>query len=127
MLQRIQTLYLLIVLLITPLVIYFLSGFQTTEILVGMVSVVLIGILTILAIFSYKKRILQIRLNLVNLMINILLIGFFGYVTLTSPGGILPEKGVGLFILALNSMLLLLANRNISKDEKLVKSVDRIR
>lgn len=127
MIQRIQTLYLLIVLLITPLVIYFLNGFKTIEILIGMISVVVIGILTILAIFSYKKRILQIRLNLINLLINILLIGFFGYVALNSPGGILPEKGVGLFILALNSILLLSANRSISKDEKLVKSVDRIR
>ena len=93
-----------------------------------MFSIILIGILTIITIFAYSKRNLQIKLNYINSIINVLLIGFFGYSLLNSSGGIsFPEKGVELFVPLVNIILLLLANRFIAKDEKLVKSVDRLR
>jgi len=86
------------------------------------------GLLSILTIFLYKNRKLQMRLNGLNISLNILLIGYLAYVLSNLPGGFAnSEKGVGLFVPFVSIALLVIANRFISKDEKLVKSIDRFR
>lgn len=89
------------------------------------VTLVLLGFLGIL---SYKERKRQILLNNISMGINALLLGLLAYWILTLPGGIdFPEKGIEPFFPLLSIICLLIANMFIRKDERLVKSVDRLR
>ncbi len=86
------------------------------------------ALISLTTIFLFKNRKLQIRLNIVNIILNILLIGYLAYGLSNLPGGFSnSEKGIGLLVPLLSIVLLFIANRYIQKDEKLVKSVDRFR
>lgn len=86
------------------------------------------ALLSFSAVFFFKNRKLQMRLNGVNIILNILLIGYLAYSLSTLPGGFSDsEKGIGLLVPFASIILLFIANRFIQKDEKLVKSVDRFR
>lgn len=86
------------------------------------------ALLSFLAIFLFKNRLMQMRLNSLNIFLNILLIGYLAYVLSALPGGFSDsEKGIGLLVPFVSIVLLFIANRFIKKDEKLVKSVDRFR
>lgn len=85
-------------------------------------------ILSFGVIFLYKNRKWQIILNNLNIFLNILLVGYLIYCLSNLPGGLQgSEKGIGLFVPVITIFLLVMANRFIKKDEKLVKSVDRFR
>ena len=129
MIQRIQTIFLLIV-VIAQVVLHFQSldvelfGSSYVVIALSLVSF----LLAIISIFSYKKRVRQILLNNINIFINVLLTGLLIYWLLNLSGGIdFPEKGIELAFPLISLFGLFMANVNIKKDEKLVKSVDRIR
>ena len=129
MIQRIQTIFLLIV-VIAQVVLHFQSldvelfGSSYVVIALSLVSF----LLAIISIFSYKKRVRQILLNNINIFINALLTGLLIYWLLNLSGGIdFPEKGIELAFPLISLFSLFMANVNIKKDEKLVKSVDRIR
>ena len=129
MIQRIQTIFLLIV-VIAQVVLHFQSldvelfGSSYVVIALSLVSF----LLAITSIFSYKKRVRQILLNNINIFINALLTGLLIYWLLNLSGGIdFPEKGIELAFPLISLFGLFMANVNIKKDEKLVKSVDRIR
>lgn len=86
---------------------------------------VLFGFISIL---SYKDRKRQIQLNNISMIINALLLGLLAYWLLTLSGGIdFPEKGIEPVFPLLSIICLLIANVYIRKDERLVKSVDRLR
>ena len=86
------------------------------------------ALLSFSAVFLFKNRKLQMRLNGVNIILNILLIGYLAYSLSTLPGGFSDsEKGMMLLVPFASIILLFIANRFIQKDEKLVKSVDRFR
>lgn len=86
------------------------------------------ALLSLLTIFLFKNRRMQMRLNSLNIFLNILLIGYLTYVLSALPGGFSDsEKGIGLLVPFASIVLLFIANRFIKKDEKLVKSVDRFR
>lgn len=86
------------------------------------------AVLSLLTIFLFKNRKLQMRLNGMNILLNILLIGYLTFSVSKLPGGFSDsEKGIGLLIPFVSIILLFVANRFIKKDEKLVKSVDRFR
>lgn len=89
----------------------------------------LIGFLAFISLFCFKSRNVQRKINYINIIINVLLIGFMVYDLLNSSGGstTLPEKGVELLVPVLLIILLAMANKYINKDEKLIKSVDRFR
>ena len=77
---------------------------------------------------SYKDRKRQLSLNKVSIIINALLLGLLAYWLLTLSGGIdFPEKGIEPVFPLLSIICLLIANVYIRKDERLVKSVDRLR
>lgn len=135
MIQRIQTLYLFIVAILAGLGIYFplwitkeliiVKGFDNIYILVLFASVI---VLSVLAIFLFNNRKLQFVLGRLNILINIILLGVFGYFTQTLSGETLvSEKEIGLVIPFVSIVFLYLANTAIKKDEDLVKSVDRLR
>ena len=122
MIQRIQTVYMLIVAIVSGLPVLFgLDWFRT-------IVFALSAVLAIYSIFKYKKRSVQQWLNWLNILINFTLLGIFVYRMLNSPGeSFISEKGVGVFAPVLSIVFLFMANKAIRRDEKLVKSADRLR
>lgn len=136
MLQRIQTVYLLLagVALIltatafavwkTPEGISFYA--RESEVMLGGWLIAIVAV--VISITSFKKRVLQMRINTFN-MIYILL---YGIVILTDvyPFFELPESAqlhIAAFTPFTAIFFLALANKGIRKDENLIRSVDRIR
>lgn len=152
MIQRIQTIYLLLVValgiilcfmpvlqFVTPeeaetLQIWELSAFAYSNVpLQGLwgltLTTILIPLLALVDIFLYNKRLLQARLNIFTVM---LCLGYYGvlaiYVWLAKAAlgvdwHILPWASIPLVCLVLTVM----ATRRILKDEALVRAADRIR
>ncbi|UOX33046.1 DUF4293 domain-containing protein [Flavobacterium sediminilitoris] len=137
MIQRIQTLYLIISIAMTAILPFFFPLWKEAENEVAvyftssvsyMVLFGSISLLTLISIFSYKKRQTQFVLNRLSIILNFILLGFFVYRTLSLSGETeVSEKGIGIVLPAISIVLLVLANRAIKKDEDLVKSVDRLR
>jgi len=136
MLQRIQTLYLLLsALALGALYLWFpvvtdAAGVVVVEknepLLLGLMAGSVL--LTLVSIFNFKKRQLQFVLNRLNIILNFVLLGVFVYRSLSISGGTLvSEKGIGVLIPIISIVFLVLANKAIKRDEDLVKSVDRLR
>jgi len=144
MLQRIQTVYLLIAILLSWLVSFLIpfwldqsgevvflnSILHSGEMILMMIPILFIvsGGVSLASLFSFKIRTRQIVFNRLNIVINFLLLGIIVYHLLRLPGeAVASEKGIGVFIPVLVVVVLALANKAIIKDERLVKSVDRLR
>ncbi|MBT8184612.1 MAG: DUF4293 domain-containing protein [Eudoraea sp.] len=136
MIQRIQTVYLLIVALIAGVLPFWLqlwSDAQGNAIFAKnevWVSLAFYGsaLLAAVAIVQFKKRQNQFVINRLNMISNLCLLGFFVYRSLNLSGEApVLEKGIGMLIPVFSIVFLVLANRAIKKDEDLVKSVDRLR
>jgi len=136
MIQRIQTLYLVLVALISGILPFFVNLwsdangkeiYAQNEIIVSIVFYV-VGALALWTVFLYKNRKNQFVVNRLNMILNLFLLGFFVYRSLNLSGETLvSEKGIGMSIPIISIVFLALANRAIKKDEDLVKSVDRLR
>jgi succinate-acetate transporter protein len=136
MIQRIQTLYLVLVALVAGILPFFvnlwsdakgLEIYAQNEIIVSIVFYVS-GALALWVVFLFKNRKNQFVVNRLNMILNLFLLGFFVYRSLNLSGGTLvSEKGIGMLIPVFSIVFLALANRAIKKDEDLVKSVDRLR
>ncbi|MBK1894488.1 DUF4293 family protein [Chryseobacterium paridis] len=129
MLQRIQTIWTFLAVLAA--VFLFITGqdvavFGNIPVVDGAsIALVLIGLLSV---FSFKNRKRQILLNTISIIINALLIGVLAYWLLNLPGGIqFPEKGIEPTFPLIAIICLFISNIYIRKDERLVKSVDRLR
>ncbi|GAA4163246.1 DUF4293 domain-containing protein [Chryseobacterium ginsenosidimutans] len=129
MLQRIQTIWTFLAVLAA--VFLFVTGqdviiFDSIPVInIGCVVLVLVGLLSV---FSFKNRKRQILLNNIGIIINALLIGVLIYWLLKLSGGIqIPEKGIEPIFPLIAIICLFIANVYIKKDERLVKSVDRLR
>ncbi|MFT5616974.1 MAG: hypothetical protein ACI85I_000190 [Arenicella sp.] len=157
MIQRIQSIFLLIasvaafsmiflpvwvkvdeaaqtqVLLDTKKMTYIENGKEKSEtntialsILAGLSSIVAMG-----SLFSYKNRMTQIKLNLLNSLLLAGTVGLMCYYYADATQLFNPEDqgkfGIGFFAPMLALICNSLSNRFIRKDEKLVKSVDRLR
>jgi hypothetical protein len=137
MVQRIQTLYLIIALVINgALPFYFplwtLSNNTEYYFMTNELYTILFGLCTTLSLISilfYKKRQHQFVLNRLTIILNLILLGLFVYRSLSLSGETpaVSEKGIGMFLPIVAIVLLVLANKAIKKDEDLVKSVDRLR
>ncbi len=136
MLQRIQTIYLFIALLLSGVLIFFVSLWDdgagdpvyVEEVTLALSLFLGSALLSLITIFLYKNRKLQFVLGRVNILVNFFLLGFFVYWTLIVPGEMnISEKGIGMFVPVISIVFLVLANKGIKKDEDLVKSVDRLR
>ena len=136
MIQRIQTIYLVIAAIIMgALFMWFpmVLGEDGTVIIDRneplVFGVIFISIaLAIISILSFKKRQLQFVLNRLNIISNFILLGVFVYRSLTLSGETLvSEKGIGVLLPIISIVFLVLANKAIKRDEDLVKSVDRLR
>lgn len=137
MLQRIQTVYLILTFVITGVLMFFIPLWSLNGkpfyFMQDQVYTVVLGLstmLTIISIISFKKRQNQFVMNRLNIILNLILLGLFVYRSLNLSGGTAtatPEKGIGMFLPIVAIVLLVLANKAIKKDEDLVKSVDRLR
>ena len=98
---------------------------QDNPILMGIC--ILGGILAIGAIFLFNNRILQKRISLLGAILGLTLAGFAIYLKMSISTDVAIESQAGLFIPAISILMLILANVFINKDEKLVRSSDRLR
>jgi hypothetical protein len=137
MLQRIQTVYLLLALLVSGALPFIFPLWKTMDgkpffFMAETSYVILFGLSTtlcLLSILSFKKRQQQFVFGRLNIILNLILLGLFVYRTLNLSGeaATVSEKGIGMFLPIVSIVLLVLANKAIKKDEDLVKSVDRLR
>jgi len=136
MIQRIQTVYIILVALLTGVLPFYLSlwtGIEgNTVFAMDIIWVAVIfaasSALALITIFLFKKRKNQFVFNRLNIILNLFLLGFFVYRSLNLSGETsVSEKGIGMLIPVFSIVFLVLANRAVKKDEDLVKSVDRLR
>jgi len=135
MLQRIQTLYLLVVVAISSGLIFVCNLWTYEDVVVyakdeyiAFGAFLLSAVLALISIFSFKNRQFQFVLGRLNIVLNLILLGFFVYQSLNLSGETtVSEKGIGMFLPIVSIVFLVLANKAIKKDEDLVKSVDRLR
>ncbi|MFN4122865.1 MAG: DUF4293 domain-containing protein [Flavobacteriales bacterium] len=157
MIQRIQTIFMLVaVMFVVPLLylpfatisgqddilyvmkiwgVYAKTGDVSSHmlnLLPVMLAFVLSFLIPLVNIFLYKRRKMQIRYNGFAILTNTILIAvMFYFIEKTNDSlaieGTHPDYGFALFLPAVSIVMLFLANRNIKKDEALIRSVDRIR
>lgn len=150
MLQRIQTVFLLVVSIFMllcgslPLVSFvfngdairfegtgiFLNG-QVTHITWGLLAICcLSAILALVTIFFYKKRKVQIGMTVCNIALIVCFYLALGWMIYDFLSGDTPQfirPGIGLVMPAVAIVFCVLAIRNIKADEALVRSLSRLR
>ncbi len=148
MIQRIQTVWLFMAAIAGLLILFFpiaelLSGgakylldfndikaddgtvVKTAYAYTGVLGVsILINVITI---FLYKNRTLQMRLCVYNSLLVIALVGLSGFFAYQAVPDSEVTLGISAFIPFIMFILNMMARNGIKKDEKLVRSVDRIR
>jgi cytochrome c biogenesis factor len=136
MLQRIQSIYLLIAVIssgVLPLFLplYTLDNGEVISFMQNIAYVLLFvfsATLSIVGIFTYKKRKNQFVLGRLNIILNLILLGLFIYRLLNLSGEAnVSEKGIGMLLPIVSIVFISLANKAIKKDEDRVKSADRLR
>jgi hypothetical protein len=144
MIQRIQSVYLLIATLLSGGLIFMLKlwvneegvdffvfdSFSSNSLLLKVMAVLFFvsAFLTFIAIFQFKKRQLQFVLGRLSILINFIILGIVVYFSQNLSGETtVSEKGIGLMIPILTILFVAIANKAIKKDDELVKSVDRLR
>ena len=136
MIQRIQTLYLAVVAILSILAAFFIKSLAQNEessifelsVQMDRITFFITAIFAVISIFLYKKRINQFIVNRLNIILNLFLLGFFVYRSLKLSGeSLLSQKGIWIIVPLISIVLLILANKAIKRDEDLVKSVDRLR
>jgi hypothetical protein len=101
---------------------------------IGILCVVSL-VLAYISLFSFKNRMLQIKLNLANTAVIMAIFGCCAFLIFSKGEAMIAKEaatgagkmGVGLFMPAIALIFNSLANRFIWKDEKLVRSSDRLR
>ena len=156
MIQRVQSIYLLITTALTSLMLFLPfaeiltnqqiiyvfnhSGIFDSQIqgedgyvlktLSLSIIIAIIAIISFVNIFLYKKRTLQIRLCNYNILLQIgilALLGFYFYKIFKQLENPTIHYSIALILPLIASILIFLARKAIIHDEKLIRSVDRIR
>jgi hypothetical protein len=136
MIQRIQSLHLVVAIISSGILSFFLPLWTTSENVEIFalsqpiaISLFLLSVLiSLITLFSFKNRKRQFVLGRINIILNFVLVGVFAYWTLSLPGEMdISEKGIGMLLPIISIVFIALANKAIKKDEDLVKSVDRLR
>ena len=137
MIQRIQTIYLLISAGISAGLTFVFHLWTTLKetFFFAKDDMVYFGLflgsaaLSLISIFMFKNRKSQFMLGRLNIILNFILLGLFVYRSLNLSGETsdVSEKGIGMLLPIISIVFLVLANKAIKKDEDLVKSVDRLR
>ena len=130
MIQRIQTIYLLMISIVAILGIFLFTptefvGFGLLTPVVLKIYFVLTGSLSTLTLILFKRRKTQLSLNRLHSFFQILAsIGLVYEISNTNDlEALLPWLAIPILIL----ILLLLSSNAIKKDEDLIRSIDRLR
>lgn len=147
MIQRIQSVYLLLAAILGAVISFYnphlwrarlvnnnYQYFDGQSNYLYFMLLMIIIVLSLVAIFLFKKRKVQFRLTVINLLFSLGLIAV-QYLEITALEQQLKEGGMlasstylpAAFLPILLVILLFLAARGIFRDEKLVKSLDRLR
>ena len=143
MIQRIQSLYLLIASVISGGLIFVfqlwnvstepvfaIDLIQSESLLDKLVPILFIisALVSFYSIFKFNHRQTQFVIGRVAILINLFLLGLLIYLSINLPGEAdATEKGIGMFLPIAAILFIVLANKAIKRDEDLVKSVDRLR
>ena len=97
---------------------------------IGLISLVVGGgLISLIAIFLYKNRAVQTKVTNAGILVSVGLLGFAAFLFkqhYDASAGVL-QAGLGLGLPLVSVIFQWLAARNIKKDEKLVRSMDRLR
>ena len=143
MIQRIQSVYLLVSIVISSLLLVVpIYEFQpgtpdggeirsftiTSNAFLALLNGA-IGLLSLIAIFFYKKRNMQIRICNLGLLLTCVLIGllFFMADTMSENANQKVHYLYGSYLPLIQILFIFLATRAVKKDEDLVRSADRLR
>lgn len=144
MIQRIQTIYLFLVVTLGTLLCfnapieYLVSNTTTKMQMLAsysewplLIISCIIPLLTLVNIFLYKHRILQVRINTINVFLSLgyyAILAFYVWVLKQTYGESI-HYAITLWasIPLISTVLLMMATRRILKDEALVRAADRIR
>ena len=150
MIQRIQTLYLLLVVILGTLLCFFspvqflmpaATEYAQLNVLDKWplaVMTIAVPVLAFLTIFLFKRRFLQVRLNIMNV---IFCLGYYALLALYTAYVVKGHEPINDIVLKcadwyinvwaaiplVNLILLMMATRRILKDEALVRAADRLR
>lgn len=146
MIQRIQSLYLLLAAIFIggPAIFPFATSaepkvnsdlfadgvFNITDSLVLIVLFALIGLLTFITIFLFRNRPLQMRLSLISILLAVVALGIGGYlwwIDQTRLSNLQVDVQLGSVLPLLTIVSIYLAYRAIKKDEKKVVDSNRLR
>lgn len=154
MIQRIQTVYLLIAEMLIGILFFvpfgeiaakeggiyrfdikgvYLEGIQKPEIIYSSLPLVILWavslVLILATIFLFKNRILQMRLSTINIFIQLGFGGLIFYYIYSSTKLLSGVYSLTIYLVfpVISAILIYLAVRAIAKDELLVRSIDRIR
>ena len=134
MIQRIQSIYLVLIIALNAVASFFYHQLdQLANIVTSISFEYLILFCTILllafwALFSYKNRSLQSKLGIGILFLNSVVLGFLVYTLLILPGEInFSQKGIWVIVPFISIVLIVLALKGIKRDDNLVKSANRFR
>lgn len=141
MIQRIQSLWLLLAAIVMATIFYFptyvLTGTSALNRTVGndplaIILAVLSIVLSLVTLFRFKNRKNQLNLTWLNILACIglqawLFIGINNFRSAAGNATLPGHYWVGTFLPLVTLLLLFMARAGIRKDEKLVKSLDRLR
>ena len=129
MLQRIQSVFMFLAVLSTGFYAYL--GYQMAivpDCKRYLVGGILVSVLIFINMFLFSKRMLQVKLNYIAILLLMILLGLSIYQNgFLSGEKVFSEKDIELLVPLISIVFLLIANKYIKRDERLVKSVDRIR
>ena len=129
MIQRIQSLYLLLVILFSSVLVYLFLQPENESILSSIYWLDLIfytiPLLSFVCVFLYGKRKVQAVVCLILILFSLIPLISYGQKVYNGSSDMILYIVIGISLL--ESILLLLARRAILKDEKLVRSIDHIR
>lgn len=94
-----------------------------------LIFIIIVSVVGLVSIFLYKKRVLQMRFCIFNLILQLCSIGFMFYYlhNATSQFGTDYHTTIMIVMPFVAAVFTYLAIRGIAKDEALVRSVSRIR
>ena len=125
MIQRKQSLYLFVSLILSLILLYISLGSKTDSLIFCYKLFFLSPLLSMLTFLLFKKRTIQIKLCNILIFFQFSFLAYYGYNIVI--GVIFEETYYTIIFSSLNTILLFLARTGILKDEALIRSVDRIR
>ncbi len=137
MIQRIQTIYLLIGAIALVVFNFIALGVDTTpdpdKVVFGkgmlpiLIGSLVVAALTLLAIFLFNNRVLQSNLCKLSIFLTVVLMGGTAYLLFGIPASAIEVVKFGIGIPVVGLIMQFLGLKGIQADEKLVRSMDRLR